>query len=1034
MPIIACGLRIHAAVLVVAWLAHPVSDAAESQPGVRGVAAIRVPPGFEVDVVAAPPLVMHPVMAGFDEQGRLFVADNAGVNYNAEQLLAELPNCVRVLEDTDGDGRFDKSTVFANRMTFPMGALHYRGALYVASPPYIWRLEDSDGDGLAERRDPIVGQFGFIGNAADIHGCFLGPDGRIYWSDGRHGHNFEGADGRPLSQGQAARIFSCRPDGSDIETFCGGGMDNPVEIAFADSGEMFGTMTFYNPNDERHDALVHYVHGGVYPRNHPCVSEFKSTGDYLPPLSLFGVVAPSGLMRYRGTQPGGEFEGNLFSTQFNTHKVVRHVLSRNGATFSSQDEDFLVSADIDFHPCDVLEDADGSLLVIDTGGWFRIGCPTSQLAKPEVHGAIYRVRRTGATRIEDPRGLRLTWSEASANELAQRLGDPRHAVRDRAVDELARRGGVAVASLTDVLSNDPRHIARNMAVWSLARIGQEAAAPIRRAIDDTHMDVPLAALCSLGALRDTEAIESLSKIVIEGELPLRREAATALGRIGRPEAVHALLESLGKGGDRFVEHAVIYALIQINDRAGTREGLAHANPDVRRGALVALDQMDGGALTRDQIAPLLDTSDVALRNTLLEVISRRESWAAEIVSLLGVLLAEADLPPEQASLVEGAVMAFRTEPRVQELVGAALSKPGLPPAARVRALTAIGRTELAPLPEAWLDALRRILDAMEPTVVHAAVLTVGSLGESRFDDRLLEIAHDADLAPATRVAALAAMARRGRPLDELSFAFLVEAFGQAVSSVDRLVIAETLAQAPLAGDQASRLVPLVREAGPLELPALAAAISRPPDVDTARRLLDALAASSGLESLGAARLERLVAEYPSDVRETADSLLVRLSTTGDEKRAQIDQWDRSLEGGDPQRGKTIFHGRKAACAACHRVGNEGSNVGPDLTTIGQVRTRRDVLESVLLPSLTLARGYESYTIATASGQVHTGIVSRHSPDAIYLRTAERAEIRIERANISEMAPSPVSIMPEGLERTMTPGELADLLAYVESLK
>lgn len=364
---------------------------------------LRVPEGFTVELVATSPLVAHPVMAGFDDRGRLFVADNAGLNLPAEELLKQLPNSVRTLEDTDGDGVFDKSTMFADRMTFPQGAAWYRGSLYVASPPSIWRLTDTDGDGQADRREELVQKFGFIGNAADIHGCFITPTGRVAWCDGRHGHEFKDAGGSLTSKGLAARVFSCRTDGSDVEVFCGGGMDNPVEVAFTAEGDTIGTMTFYNPDAARHDALVHFVYGGVYPKKHPCTSEFKRTGELMPALSRFGVTAPSGVTRYPGPVWGEEYRDNLFSVHFNTHKVLRHVLTRDGATLKCVDEEFLTSDHADFHPTDVLADADGSLLVVDTGGWFRIGCPTSQIAKPEIGGAIYRIRRTDSAPVVDPR-------------------------------------------------------------------------------------------------------------------------------------------------------------------------------------------------------------------------------------------------------------------------------------------------------------------------------------------------------------------------------------------------------------------------------------------------------------------------------------------------------------------------------------------------------------------------------------------------------------------------------------------------------
>ena len=125
-------------------------------------------------------------MACFDDRGRLFVSENAGVNLSAAELEEKLPNSVRMLEDTDGDGRFDRATLFADRMTFPMGGAWANGALYVASPPNICTLADTTGDGVADKREVLVSQFGYTGNAASVHGCFAGPDGRIYWCDGRH--------------------------------------------------------------------------------------------------------------------------------------------------------------------------------------------------------------------------------------------------------------------------------------------------------------------------------------------------------------------------------------------------------------------------------------------------------------------------------------------------------------------------------------------------------------------------------------------------------------------------------------------------------------------------------------------------------------------------------------------------------------------------------------------------------------------------------------------------------------------------------
>jgi glucose/arabinose dehydrogenase len=145
----------------------------------------HLPAGYELSVAAAAPLVTHPTMACLDDKGRLFLGDGVGVNWNKAQLDANPPNRVLLLEDTDKDGVFDKSTIFADRMTFPQGGLWLNGSLYVASPPGIWKLTDTDGDGVADQREMIVSGFDYTGNAADIHGPFLHPNGRLYWCHGR---------------------------------------------------------------------------------------------------------------------------------------------------------------------------------------------------------------------------------------------------------------------------------------------------------------------------------------------------------------------------------------------------------------------------------------------------------------------------------------------------------------------------------------------------------------------------------------------------------------------------------------------------------------------------------------------------------------------------------------------------------------------------------------------------------------------------------------------------------------------------------
>src|SRR3954452_9664123 len=186
----------------------------------------------------------------------------------------------------------------------------------------------------------------------------------------------------------------------------------------------------------------------------------------MPILTQLGPAVPAGLTRYTSGAFGPEYRDNFFAAMFNMRKVTRHVLEPSGATFTIQDSDFLVSEDRDFHPNDVIEDADGSLLVVDTGAWYKLCCPTSQLAKPDVLGAIYRVRRTNAANVQDPRGLAVAWKTMTPSGLAGVLGDTRPAVQNRAVRELSARAGAAIPALTDALRTNGSADARRNAVWA----------------------------------------------------------------------------------------------------------------------------------------------------------------------------------------------------------------------------------------------------------------------------------------------------------------------------------------------------------------------------------------------------------------------------------------------------------------------------------------------------------------------------------------------------------------------------------------
>jgi putative membrane-bound dehydrogenase-like protein len=990
----------------------------------------KVPPGFVVERVAGPPLVEHPMMGCFDDRGRLFLAEAAGLNLNFEELLKKRPNFIRLLEPADARGHFHNGAIYADKMTFPMGVLWHDGALYTAAAPSIWRLQDSKHAGMADKRQALVSKFSSTGNGADIHGPFLGPDGYLYWTKGRHPHEIRRPDGSVL-KGLAAHIFRCRPDGTDLEAVCGGGMDDPVEIAFTPEGEPLATVDILIPSP-RHDAIIYGIEGGVYPHAANVMGEFKHTGDLLTAVSDLGWVAPAGLMRYRGHALGKEYEGNLFSAQFNTHKVQRHILERDGATFRAGNEDFLVSIDPDFHPTDVLEDADGSLLVIDTGGWFVIGCPTSRIAKPEVKGGIYRVRRKDARPVADPRGQAVKWTRLSPPDLVALLDDPRFAVRDRAVGQLAALPGSA-ANLGKVVSTGTAVRARRNAVWAAMRLETpEARAVVRRALDDKDPGVQITAAHGAGLHRDAEAVKPLLKLTGSEVPAVRREAATALGRIRRIEAVPALLEALRHGGDRFLEHALIYALIQIADRPATLKGLRDPSPLVRRGALIALDQMDGGDLTRDLVTPLLNTSDPALQKTALAIITTRPGWAKETVGLLRQWLNRNKLDESRQESTRGTLLAFCKDREIQNLVAQVLEQDQTPVAIRLLLLETMARAPLDQLPATWVKALGHNLRHGDERVVRQAVATVRAAGVADFDAALMRLARDQAKPADLRVAVLAAAAPRLPRIDDALLDFLVAQLDKDQPPLLRLGAAEALSRTQLEDTQLTILAGKVAGAGALEMPHLLAVYEHSKSPEVGKALVAALDKAPGLHSLSPDALRRTLQGYPAGVRQAAGPLLKRLAVDTDKQRARLAELEPVLSGGDAGRGRDVFLGKKATCTACHTIGSEGGRVGPDLSKIGSIRTGRDLLEAIVFPSASIVRGYEPYVIVTRDGQLHTGIIARQTADSIYLVTADRAEVRIPRSAVDTLERSQVSIMPQGLDAQLSRQELADLIAFLRS--
>ena len=890
-----------------------------------GEQTFTFPPEYTLDRVAGPPLVDRPIEASFDDRGRLYVTESSGTNDPAEMQRESKPHRVLRLTDRDGDGIYDERTVFAEGLMFPEGCLWKDGALYVAAVPEIWKFTDADDDGVAEKREVWFDGKTMTGCVNDLHGPYAGPDGWLYWCKGAFAEQTYDLPGQPGWTTRASHVFRARADGSGIEPVFTAGMDNPVGLAWTPEGDLMVSGTFFqNPGGGRRDGLIHAVYGGVWGKDHDVLVGHPRTGDLMPPMTHLGPAAPCGMTRYGR---------DLLVCQFNLRQVSRHVLQPEGATYVTRDEPFLVCDQADFHPTDVLQASDGSVLVVDTGGWYKLCCPTSQIAKPQVLGAIYRLRKIGG-------------------------------------------------------------------------------------------EVPLAVPAPQWTNGDVEDAALQMENLRSAQTHVRRRAAEALGRSRTTAAVPALLDALtAQEVDRFLFHALSYALLQIRDVAATKAGLASLNPTVVAACFYALQQMPEGNLNAAEVLPSLGSKDVRLREAAMFVINQHGDWQAEIEAWVSGSHKDAE-----AEALGRVLEHFVGEGWVQVWLGRELAATS-DNTRRNFLLKRMQGAALKELPEAWAEPLMQLLREADESLQLGALDLLRSArpqGHEACEQLLSEMAVDAGRPMAVRIGALAA--RTTKEISDGEFPLILDQIKARAQSLPTLLAGKILTVLQL-----RRVAPMIPEAGILERPALVKCFLGCNDPEASAALVKALKLSDTYVSIPRSLLLEVIGGMPDTLRQEITTAISPPAAA--EQIARIEELEKSLPAGDIARGVALFQSPRAACMSCHPVGYKGGILGPDLSKVGAVRTRRDLLESIAFPSASFVRSYEPMQVTQSDGTTSYGIVINQDAESITLNlSAVLPPVRIPRTQIQAITPGTFSLMPQGLDRVLGDQDLADIVAYLQSLK
>lgn len=1006
----ALALLILSAPAFAAFAAEPLGNLAPAD----ALAAFETEPGFAVELVAAEPLVVDPVALAFDERGRLFVAENRDYPLGAPD--GKPAGIVALLEDADGDGRMDRRTEFATGLSFPNGVMCWRGGVIVTAAPDVFWLKDSDGDGRADVKEVWLTGFALGGSSQlRVNDPTLGPDGWVYFAGGLSGGTVfspKHPDAK-LDLGRGDLRFD--PDTGEIELVDG---KSQFGLAFDDAGNRFACM---NRVPVQHAPLAAKVVAqnpaiaspGVLQNcpelvpNHLLVRNFNS-GARLFPISANVTTADShagtysaacAVHLYRGTVLPEEYRGAAFSCDPTANLVRADRLVPVGGSFAArrihEGTEALRSRDNWFRPVFLADGPDGALYVADM---YRGVIEHPEYLPEEVRkrtnfeegsdkGRIWRL----TAKLKAP-GSKFAGATTNTVDLVAALSDAVPWRRDTAFRLLRESASADAVPL--LLKALPPLRNENFELTNLRR--DELESPTNAAL----------AAGRIHALNLTARLigwtePNLAFAAAKTPPPPGFNAGQGMQFVAALIAA-SLNESPGLRETAFRQLALMSGL-SIADKI-LELWAADPNPVVRLHVAVMLGHWDvSGAVEALGRIALTDGADRWTRVAVLAGLKDRG------LHFLDRLMANPVAAPSAEFMTElGRMLGPTGTPR--DLGGRHWLWAGGPGNDWKLAFWAgVGeglRKDGQPLPT---DLLAERV-GLEPKRLNELTVTATSL----LADSLAPLGH--------RLAALRFLIEfpggfdRGRLLNVVNGSEPVELQRAAVVAVSKAGPLNCARE--LLGDGFwARVAPAVQAV------ALNALLASPTNHAP---LLDAIERGSvKVASLMPAQREQLRKSADDAVHAHAERLFAG-AVPGD-RRAAFEAAKASLALKPvPANGHAVF---TRACAGCHRFNREGVAVGPDLFDIRN-QPKETILLHLVIPEQEIAPNFTAFDCVTKDGRTLTGLLVADSPSSITLRQGQGIEETIPRDGIASLKASPLSLMPQELEKTLTAQELADLLAYL----